>query len=172
MKTVKQKGITVIELVITMSLVVIILGVVTVTFTSYSKIINKVDMNSELQLQGEVIQRELMSILPESKGISDITYRSDTSKEISSFVANDELFLHQFFINNNQLIYQKIDKSTNKVLSERVLSTDVKSILIKPENKTELINTKKVVIAVNLVKTMGGKTSEYKIEQSIIFRNF
>ena len=172
MKKIKRKGITLIELVITMGLVVIILGVVTVVFTSNSKIMNKVDVKSELQLQGELIQRQLMMILPESKGIIEINYKSEDSPEIKSFIADDEMFWHQYLIENEKLSYQKIDKSTNNVVNETDLSTYVKSLIIEPENKAQVLSSKKIVLKINLVKVEGGKVGEYQIDQSVVFRNF
>lgn len=172
MKKIKRKGITLLELVITMGLVIIILGVMTVVFASNSKIMNRIDVNSELQLQGELIQRHLMMILPESKGIIEVIYKTEDSQEIKSFIADDEMFWHQYLIDNEKLSYQKIDKSTKKVVNETDLSTYVQSLMIEPENKAQVLSSKKIVIKINLIKVEGGKVGEYQIDQSVVFRNF
>ena len=52
----KKKGITLIELVMTMAILGIIMATVTIVFTSNSNILSKVDMKSELQLDAQIIQ--------------------------------------------------------------------------------------------------------------------
>ncbi|RXD25227.1 type II secretion system protein, partial [Acinetobacter baumannii] len=58
----KKKGITLIELVMTMAILGIIMATVTIVFTSNSNILSKVDMKSELQLDAQIIQEQLSTV--------------------------------------------------------------------------------------------------------------
>lgn len=68
----KAKGFTVLELIITLSLTVVVLGVVYTFFFSNSKTLAKTEINSDLQLESEAIQKELLLYGTQAKGISKL----------------------------------------------------------------------------------------------------
>ena len=65
----KKRGLTLIEIIIAMAIMAIIGGVVTTMTISNNKILSKVDMKSELQMEGQIIQTQLTNVALESKGI-------------------------------------------------------------------------------------------------------
>lgn len=173
MKVKKTKGMTLIELVITMGILSIILGVITIMFTANSKVFSKIDLNSELQLEGEMIQRELMKILPESQGIIDINFDTEgVEGEIISFTVGDKLYNHRFLLDNKEFYYQKLDLEEGKILNERILSSNVDSIKINPQQEAEILTSKSVEFKIRLVKKKGTQEIEYEIDNYILFRNF
>lgn len=68
----KRKGFTVLELIITISITVIVLGVIYTFFLSNSKTLAKTEINSDLQLEAEGIQQELLLYGTEAKAIGEI----------------------------------------------------------------------------------------------------
>ena len=173
MEVKKTKGMTLIELVITMGILSIILGVITIMFTANSKVFSKIDLNSELQLEGEIIQRELMKILPESKGIIDINFDTNgVTGEIISFTVGDEAYNHRFLLENKEFHYQKLDLEEGKVLEEKLLSSNVDSIKINSQQEAEILTSTSVEFKIRLVKKKGTQEIEYEIDSYIVFRNF
>lgn len=173
MKVKKRKGMTLIELVITLGISSIIVGVITTMFTTNSKVFSRIDLKSELQLEGEIIQRELMKILPEAKGIIDINFDTDgVTGEIISFTVGDETYNHRFLLENSQFHYQKLDLEEGKILNERILSSNVDSIRIIPQQEEVVLTSKSVEFKIKLVKTKGTQEIVYEIDNYITFRNF
>lgn len=68
----KARGFTVLELIITLSLTVVVLGVVYTFFLSNSKTLAKTEINSDLQLEVEGIQNELLLYGTQAEGIISI----------------------------------------------------------------------------------------------------
>ncbi|WP_051993109.1 PilW family protein [Clostridium sartagoforme] len=68
----KRKGFTLLELIITLSLTVIVLGVIYTFFLSNSKTLSRIEINSDLQLEAEGIQQELLLYGTQAEGISEI----------------------------------------------------------------------------------------------------
>lgn len=68
----KVRGFTILELIITLSLTVIVLGVVYTFFLSNSKTLAKTEINSDLQLEAEGIQKELLLYGTQAKEIVKI----------------------------------------------------------------------------------------------------
>ena len=68
----KTKGFTILELIITLSLTVVVLGVVYTFFFSNSKTLTTTEINSDLQLESETIQKELLLYGTEAKAIGEI----------------------------------------------------------------------------------------------------
>ena len=68
----KTRGFTILELIITMSLTVIVLGVVYTFFFSNSKTLATTEINSDLQMESEGIQTELLRFGTEAEGLSEI----------------------------------------------------------------------------------------------------
>lgn len=173
MKVKKRKGMTLIELVIVMGILSIILGVITIMFTANSKVFSKIDLKSELQLEGEIIQRELMKILPESKGIIDINFDTNgVTGEIISFTVGDEEYNYRFLLENRTFYYQKLDLEDDKILNEKILSSNVDSIEINPQQEEAILTSKSVGFKIKLVKTKETQEIVYEIDKYITFRNF
>ncbi len=78
----KTKGFTILELIITLSLTVVVLGVVYTFFFSNSKTLTTTEINSDLQLESETIQKELLLYGTQAEDISKLndTVLTETNK--------------------------------------------------------------------------------------------
>ncbi|MDU2155165.1 prepilin-type N-terminal cleavage/methylation domain-containing protein, partial [Clostridium sp.] len=128
----KAKGFTVLELIITLSLTVVVLGVVYTFFFSNSKTLAKTEINSDLQLESEAIQKELLLYGTQAKGISklnNVTIK-DTNKynyegsiddngklevEELRFKIGEEYFTFIYDKRNNKLTLKKVNKDGDEV---------------------------------------------------------
>jgi type II secretory pathway pseudopilin PulG len=68
----RTKGFTILELIITLSLTVVVLGVVYTFFFSNSKTLTTTEINSDLQLESETIQKELLLYGTQAEEISKL----------------------------------------------------------------------------------------------------
>ena len=94
-KLTKKRGLTLIEIIIAMSIVVIIGGVITTIAVSSSKILTKVDMRSELQMEAQIIQNQLTSLALESEGVVAVEFEGESDVIQSMIIQNESLF-HQY----------------------------------------------------------------------------
>lgn len=78
----RTKGFTILELIITLSLTVVVLGVVYTFFFSNSKTLTTTEINSDLQLESETIQKELLLYGTQAEKISKLngTELTETDK--------------------------------------------------------------------------------------------
>ena len=165
----KKRGITLIELIMTMAVLGIIMATVTVMFLSNSNFLSNVDKKSELQMEGQIIQTQLNKVALESKGISAVEF-IDNNGHIKSISIEDEEYIYQFSVDNHQVIYQKL--SGDEVLQEKVLASYVSSIQVIPSIKDELLNSNYMEFNINLSMKRGAQIIDYRVDNYIVFRNF
>ena len=133
----KAKGFTVLELIITLSLTVVVLGVVYTFFFSNSKTLAKTEINSDLQLESEAIQKELLLYGTQAEGISklnNVTIK-DTNKynyegsiddngklevEELRFKIGEEYFTFIYDKRNNKLTLKKVNKDGDEVTDSKL----------------------------------------------------
>lgn len=159
----KKRGVTLIELIISMAIFAILMVTVTVAFTSNSNILSKVDMKSELQLDAQMIQEALSTVALECSGVESSTLNRLVLKD--SLALNQ---LHLFELNRNSLVYKVIEVHDNKedILSEKLLSKYVNSMSIEVH-----ANEKSMKYKIELSMTSGKNTERLMMENQIVFRN-
>lgn len=148
----KKKGITLIELIITLSLTAIILGVIYTFFITNTKSLSKIELNSELQTEAQNIQKEFLNYFTQSEGIEEINNNKITESnklEYGSILGSeDKLEINniKFKIKNNYfqfsfnkssgiLSLKSFDKYGNEINIDglpKVLSKNVKEVKIRP----------------------------------------
>lgn len=165
----KKRGLTLIEVIIAMAILMIVGGVVTTMTVSNNKILSKVDMKSELQMEGQIIQTQVNKVALESKGISAVEF-IDNNGHIKSISIEDEEYIYQFSVDNQQVIYQKL--SGDEVIQEKVLSSHVSSIEVNPSTEDKLLNSNYMEFNINLSMKRGAQVADYRVDNYIVFRNF
>ena len=165
----KKRGLTLIEIIIAMAIMAIIGGVVTTMTISNNKILSKVDMKSELQMEGQIIQTQLTNVALESKGIYDVDFIENTD-QIRSIMLGDGEYLHEFIISGNELIYQKL--KNNDILQKRILSSNISTIQVIPSAIEELKNSNHMEFKINLSMKRGTQIANYRVDNYLVFRNF
>ena len=91
----KKKGITLLEVIITMSIMLLIMSLVYPIFLSGSKNLIKSDMETTLQMDATAIENKITEILTQSKGIESVfeienVNSSDTENIVLSEEKNSE----------------------------------------------------------------------------------
>ena len=195
----KTKGFTILELIIALSLTVVVLGVVYTFFLVSSKTITKTQINSDLQLELEAIQKGLLVYGTQAEkisGIEDIGGINLLNKSYSDFPNDGKLGIKEvkFKIDSEQyaFIYEQsfntltlkkftsevsttgidIDSEFEKVLSKNIKNFEIRPLdyqINKPDGKLE--NATGLEISLILNKKKGY--SDVTIPLSIIvkFRN-
>ncbi|HAX72919.1 MAG TPA: hypothetical protein DCY20_05295, partial [Firmicutes bacterium] len=119
-----KKGITLVELIITMAVMSLLMATVTIVFSANSNILNKVDKKSELQLDAQMIQEVISTVVLECSGTAEGNF-----KEMIELVdADNKLLKHVFRVKDGEFIYDQILDNTvvgSKILSKRVVSFSV-----------------------------------------------
>ena len=149
----KTRGFTVLELIITLSLMVIVLGVVYTFFFSNSKTLTTTEINSDLQMESEGIQMELLQYGTQAEGISEINNTkitasnkynyeglSDNGKlDISQITFKIGVEYFRFIYNsaNNTLTLNKVNEAGTVISDEslrlpRDLSKNVTEFKVRP----------------------------------------
>ncbi len=140
----KSTGFTLIELIITLALTILTLGVIYTFFFSSNKTISTTELSLELQSEAEVIQKELIELSTQATEIvlintsksESINYKvldtegklDITSLQIKSYDdASSSDVLYNLKLVNKELKIQ--DKNGNDI---KTLSKNVKSFKIRP----------------------------------------
>ncbi|WP_418223162.1 pilus assembly FimT family protein [Clostridium isatidis] len=193
----KTKGFTILELIITLSLVVIVLGVVYTFFFSNSKTLTTTELNSDLQFEAEKIQDELLVVGTESKGISQVLYLgglnitdesynaiSDMQAQEGKIEVNEIRFVddngyYELDYEGTNLTIRKLDNSGNELTEDgypEVLSKNVTNLYIRPidyrmNNLGKFINAPGIEISIILKKNKGYSEVSLPVSTIVKFRN-
>ncbi|ASW42298.1 type II secretion system protein [Clostridium isatidis] len=193
----KTRAFTVLELLITISLVVVVLGVVFTFFFSNSKSLTTAELNSDLQYEAEKIQAELLVIGTESQGITMALSSSGLDLTSESYNVNAEMqaqegkvevkkikFKHanEYYILEYQgtnLTVRKLDSSENELIEDgypELLSRNVANFYIRPidfrmNNSGKLINAPGIEISLVLYKEKGYSEVSLPVSTIVKFRN-
>ena len=165
MKRKKQKGITLIEVIIVMAITGIIMAAVTMMFTSNTNILSQIDHNSELQLEAQQIQEQLSTVALECSGIADI----GQDYLILEDSENPEEILHQFNLEQRELTYRIIQKKDSE---ETVINTKVLSRSVEIFEVIQNDNLKTIDYQIVLKKSQGKTAESLTIKNKILFRNY
>lgn len=156
----KARGFTVLELIITLAITTMIMGVVYTFFFTNSKALSTTEIKTMLQTEAETIEKLLLNLGTEAKKIvqvngivasdvnnqysalpTDSDENENYKKPITSLVLEydneDKLNMN---LNNGILTMSIIDKSENIVKAEIVLSNNVEEIKIRPLDVRMVVN--------------------------------
>ena len=149
----KKRAFTLIELIITLALTSLILGVIYTFFTTNTKSLSKIEINSELQTEASNIQTEILTYLTQSEGIVEINNTKITNTNKLPYQENLDLNSGKLDITNlkvkleNEYYELSFDKSTSilslkavnkngNIVNEnnlpKILSKNVKEFQIRP----------------------------------------
>lgn len=157
----KSTGFTVIELVITLAITTMIIGVAYTFFFTNNKTLNTTEINSELQYEAENIERLLLNLGTQAKNIEivDNMAANDPLNKYSLLPINSvEEKNYKKSINNIVLNYEDTsrfeltlesngtlktsfnDESGTSDIAETILSTNVIDIKIRPLDVRMIVN--------------------------------
>lgn len=151
----KSRGFTVLELILTLSLTVVVLGVVYTFFFSNSKTLTTTEINSDLQLESESIQKELLFYGTQAEGISKINgititnsnkYNYDNSASANNgkldvteikLKIGEDYFTFLYNESNNTLTLKKVNEDDTNIVDStlnlpKILSTNVTEFKARP----------------------------------------
>ena len=149
----KKRAFTLIELIITLALTSLILGVIYTFFITNTKSLSKIEINSELQTEASNIQTEILTYLTQSEGIVEINNTKITNTNKLPYQENLDLNSGKLDITNlkvkleNEYYELSFDKSTSilslkavnkngNIVNEnnlpKILSKNVKEFQIRP----------------------------------------
>lgn len=192
----KNKGFTLIELIIALALTLVVIGVASTFFISTMKTFKRAEMSSNLQGEAEQIQSLLLTVGTQSEGIDQINNLNITSSERRYYTqildenGKIELEKVRFKLLNDYYILE-YEKSTGKLKAKKEnsggqelkeegypkdLSTNISEFTIRPidfrmNEDGSLYEAK--AIEINLIlKDMKGKSGvEVPVSLIIKFRN-
>lgn len=151
----RSRGFTVLELILTLSLTVVVLGVVYTFFFSNSKTLTTTEINSDLQLESESIQKELLFYGTQAEGISKINgititnsnkYNYDNSASANNgkldvteikLKIGEDYFTFLYNESNNTLTLKKVNEDDTNIVDStlnlpKILSTNVTEFKARP----------------------------------------
>lgn len=188
-----KKALTVLELIITLSIIVIVLGVIYTFFLSNTKTIMTTEINTDLQSESQQIQETILKYGTEAKNIysingtevkSDNMFYKDildsTGKiEVDEIVVQVEVDKYKFkFDKTNKTLYLTKNNEPSKVLSTNITEFQIRPLdyrmkfdEVSNENKGNLYEANGIEISYVLNIKKGY--SDVSVPSSIIvkFRN-
>ena len=189
-KVKKKRGMTLVEVVITLAIMAIASSVIYLLFSSSNRSINDTDLKSQLQYELQVVQEKLSTIGVESTGIkqlssdaalntSKIVFRkpaeevtTDTSEcnEYIFELNSGEMTLREKLITITESGGVKTETSTDK--GTKILSKDVEAFKVELLNETDYTKTKSIKIEITLKGKKGTSTKDLKGTTIVAFRNY
>lgn len=184
----KKKGFTLIEIMVVLAISVLIIGVIYTFYNTNNRALSTAEVKSTLQTEGNAIQKELLTIGTQAKGIVAI----GTGTKYS-YAGDVDTFTLQVYDDENDLtkttnyIFEltgsankagakqlKIYKEGNSA-SATVKSENVKSIEVKPLDSavgtTEISEASGIQVTFNLYIQKGFNKTEYPVTTIVKFRN-
>ena len=190
----KKKGFTLIELIITLAITVIVLGVIYTFARTSNMTLTKTKINSTLQEESEIIQRYLINYGTQAEDLVEINNKvidnseifnyenilsSEGKLELIEMKLKVEEYLYEFSYEDKELLIRKFDKNNNEekgIEFPKSLSKNIERIEIRPidfrmnENKN-FKYTKGVEISITLKMKKGNVEESLPLSIIIKFRN-
>ncbi|MCU7208711.1 hypothetical protein NEH72_02470 [Turicibacter sp. 1E2] len=173
-KKIKKKGITIIEIIISMSIMLMVGSVITVLSINNNKILDRIDTLSELQLHAQNIQAHLFNCILESEGVVDVEFDNE-GNFLKSIVFKNEVFFHQYLVEDGKLIYKLYEinnEGKQELIQTQTVSSLIQKIQVIPSSSQDLKTSNYIELNVSLEKKRGMDTLEYQLDNYIVFRNF
>lgn len=183
----RTKGFTILELIITLSLTVVVLGVVYTFFFSNSKTLTTTEINSDLQLESETIQKELLLYGTQAEGINDInnvTINKDNKYNYQETVdSNGKLGVTnlKFRVESEEINFfysssdntLKLQKGTEsiEILSSNVTKFEIRPLDYRMNSNGNFKETTGLEISLILNKKKGYSDVTMPVSVIVKFRN-
>lgn len=188
-----NKGMTVIEVIIAISIFTIVSGIVYSIYISNTKTIAKTELKAMLQNEGQQIQNTISRIGMQSSGIEKISATPiNSNDELNGYYSVNTMslefkdkdninYIYKFSIlNSNQennknkiLKLEKLNESNEQILKSWNLSENISEFDIKPvpDIYMDLKDSKSIEILIKLNKSKGFNNVDYDLNTLITFRN-
>ena len=197
MKT-RANGFTLLEVIISLAITVLVMGVIYTFFFSSNRTLSVTKINSILQDEGEVIEKELFNLGTQAQGIINVNGKSAESIKYGSSVDIDisENEKYKLSTTSMELSYENGDKAiinlinsqlTVKVIKNdgtvvvptKILSANVTEFKIRPLDVRMVSATENsyfskapgVEFSIMLNKEKGYSNVEYPVNLIVKFRN-
>lgn len=193
----KKRAFTLLELIITLALTSLILGVIYTFFITNNKSLSRIEINSELQTEASSIQTEILTYLTQSEGISEINnMKIDDNNKVSydenldsdsgkldienlKVKIENEYYEFKFDESTSMLSLKAIDKNGNVINKNnlpKILSKNVKEFQIRPLDfrsnpDGNFKDTYGVEVLLTLKKKKGYSDVETPFSLIVKFRN-
>lgn len=189
-----KKGFTLIEVLITLTIMFIVIGIAFPLFNSNFKALRETEIKSDLQRDAYNVIKCISDSASETRSITTLSdfsgkeylYKNtngeleDMGGSITDYVSIGEIefetdddsnlkrIRYKFKLENNKLNYKK---TINEDKDYKEISSNIKSIEIKPVDESsdkKISQCKGLSIKITLVK----KNIQYQLESKVYFRNF
>lgn len=192
----KKKGITLLEVIITMSIILLLMSLVYPIFLSGNKNLIKSDMERTLQMDATAIENKLTEILAQTRGIESVFEIENVNVSDSENIGLSEDKKAESIINcvgklqvnipidenrdNDESYIFKLEKVNRRddrniysisINNGQPLSKYVEAFSIESMNGEKLEEARYIKIRVNLYYKKGITVVEHPIESIITFRN-
>jgi prepilin-type N-terminal cleavage/methylation domain-containing protein len=164
----RKSGFTLVEMIITLAITVIILGITTSMFIAGNKIFNDSDVKSTLQIEGQAIQEKISNIGMQAIEVESVEVDSVV---IKSYIKDDDVPRY-FKIGKDEtdeknfIISQCTDVDCNIVENIQNISENLESLTIHYDDENKLIK-----FDIELSKQKGFSDVVYPINFKVTFRN-
>ena len=185
----KKKGFTLIEIMVVLAISVLIIGVVYTFYNTNNRALSTAEVKSTLQTEGNAIQKELLTIGTQAKGIvaidGNVAAQYSDAGEVDSFTLqvydeNGKTTNYIFELTGSankagakQLkIYKKGNSAGATVKSENVKSIEVKPLdLTSASGNPDIKTASGIQVTFNLYIQKGFNKTEYPVTTIVKFRN-
>lgn len=190
----KNKGFTLIELIIALALTLVVIGVASTFFISTMKTFKRAEMSSKLQGEAEQIESLLLTVGTQSEGIEEVNDLNITSAEKRYYidVLNEEgkletnkvkfKLLNEYYTlekENQKVIAKKYDNAGveiseagyPKILSENISEFTIRPLDFRMNEDGSFYEMKAIEINVILKDVKGRSDVEVPFSLIIKFRN-
>ena len=187
----KKKGFTLIEIMVVLAISVLIIGVIYTFYNTNNRALSTAEVKSTLQTEGNAIQKELLTIGTQAKGVyaidGNINAKYSDAGDVESFtlkVYDNDLtkttdYIFQLTGTENKAGAKelKIYKDTADVNKVTAKSENVKSIEVKPldltsaSTSTNISEASGIQVTFNLYIQKGFNKTEYPVTTIVKFRN-
>lgn len=186
----KKKGYTLLELIVSISLILIVLGVIYTFFLSNTKTIITTELGVDLQIEAQNIQDAILKYGTESKGISkinDITLSksnkydyNEEGQDLSSnngkldikeivFNVDDKSITFKYNSQNKEL--KLIENNNEKIIGKNIESFKVRPIDYKINKEGNFYETKGLEFSIILSTKKGYSSVKSPLSIIVKFRN-
>jgi prepilin-type N-terminal cleavage/methylation domain-containing protein len=169
MKNSMHRGITLIELIVTLAIVLIVTSAIFSFFIPSTKSLNNIEVSNTLQNEGENAIKKISEYsmgASSIKNINSVNFNEEAFKsatEISNITFNlFDIEEHQYTVEVNKLFFKKSGENNKKVISNYV-----EKLIFEPIKNNE---DKTYGIKINLILKLNNTSKEF--QNRIYFRNY
>lgn len=177
----RKKGLTLIELLLALSLMIVILGVVFTFFRVNSRSINESQIKSDLQAEGKIVMDILTANIMEAKAIDKLEFISPTDKTINSLglklikLSDTDVDRVEFTLDKNEFKINKGNLSkgiASKVKYIKLTNIDASKDLDDINKTTNILKIEIMLEETKKTYDVKEKDRQYVLKNEIVLRNF